>query len=310
MPKNHPNQKETIVGRFAPSPTGPLHFGSLIAATASYLSARSYKNNRWLLRIEDLDSQRSKQQHTQSIIQTLETFGFKWDDKIGYQSNRTHAYQKALDLLNNDTYPCSCTRKFLQASISSEDKFGYVYPGFCRNGLNKIDSSHISIRLKTQAVKTCFTDIFQGKFCQSLSEDVGDFILKRADDYFAYQLAVVVDDASQGVNQIIRGADLFDNTPRQIYLQKLLGYSTPDYGHFPVAVTSNGKKLSKQNLAPEVNTKNKRALIIQVLSFLGQTTPDLKDFSNLDDLWSYAVQNWDQTKVPKILTQQINIGLK
>ncbi|MEE9444173.1 MAG: tRNA glutamyl-Q(34) synthetase GluQRS, partial [Cocleimonas sp.] len=292
-------------GRFAPSPTGPLHFGSLIAATASYLSARSHINNRWLLRIEDLDTQRSQQQHTQSIIHTLEQFGFKWDDKIHYQSNRSHAYQKALDLLSDVTYPCSCTRSFLRSSIHSDDKFGYIYPGFCREGLNKPDSSTINMRLKTDATKTCFTDMFQGEYCQNLCNDVGDFILKRSDGSFAYQLAVVVDDASQGINQIIRGADLFDNTPRQMYLQNLLGYITPHYGHFPVAVTSNGKKLSKQNLAPEISTQNKRALIIQSIIFLGQTRPNLSDFSNLDDLWAFAVQNWDQTKIPKTLTQLI-----
>lgn len=337
MPKNHSDHSShptTIVGRFAPSPTGPLHFGSLIAATASYLNALSQKGaqrqkgaqshkgtqshqntqsdiqTRWLLRIEDLDAQRSQQQHTHSIIQTLEHFGFEWDGEVIYQHNRSHAYQEALDLLSNVTYPCSCTRKFLRSSIQSDNKFGHIYPGFCRDGLNKPDSSNISIRLKTKTKKTCFNDIVQGEFCQDLSKDVGDFIVKRSDNCFAYQLAVVVDDASQGVTQVIRGADLFDNTPRQIFLQKLLGYKRPDYGHFPVAVTADGKKLSKHNFSPEVSINNKRELIIQALTFLGQTTPILKDFSNLNDLWAFAVQNWDHTKIPKTLTQLINEDIK
>lgn len=291
------------VGRFAPSPTGPLHFGSLVAATASYLCARQSSDGKWLLRIEDLDSQRSHLHHTHSIINTLEQYGFEWDDEITYQSNRNLFYQQALDNLKDSIYPCSCTRKFLKSKLGSNNKFSYIYPGFCRESITVKDSSHSSIRIKTFSKEVCFSDEIQGEFCQNIFNDVGDFILQRADKSFAYQLAVVVDDHLQGVNQVVRGADLFDNTPRQVYLQNSLNFDTPQYSHIPVAINVKGKKLSKQNSAPEISKHHKRKELLEALTFLGQEPPKLDDFSTLDDFWSYAVQNWNQSKVPKSLTK-------
>ena len=303
MPKIPFKQNTKVIGRFAPSPTGPLHFGSLVAATASYLHARYNPNSEWYLRIEDLDTQRSHSKHTASIIHTLEKFCFEWDGDIVYQSDRTSYYQDALDNLKDTVYPCSCTRKFLKATLSDDNTFGYIYPGNCRDSLTIENSSHLSTRIRTYSEQISFTDSIQGIFGQDIQNDVGDFILKRADGSFAYQLAVVVDDHLQGINQIVRGADLFDNTPRQIYLQKLLGFDTPQYSHIPVAVDQRGKKLSKQNLAPDVNNHEKTKSLIKVLTFLGQDTPNRDDFSNLGDFWTYAVQNWDQSKIPKTLTQ-------
>jgi len=305
---------ETI-GRFAPSPTGPLHFGSLIAATASYLSAKT-KNGQWLLRIEDVDTQREKKGATQSIINSLESYGFKWDGEITYQSQRSKYYQEALDALGNLTYPCSCTRKSLMASTGS---YSYIYPGLCREGMTNQNAQNHSIRVLTDDKPVCFVDQCQesnkahpptftsclsseDQFCQNINRAIGDFILKRTDGLWAYQLAVVVDDALQGITEVVRGADLFDNTPRQIYLQKLLGYPQPKYLHFPVAVDDSGKKLSKQNLSPEISADQKRATLIYALVFLGQSPPSANEFLSLDDLWQWAVQNWDVNDIPKVMS--------
>lgn len=294
------NDRKQYVGRFAPSPTGPLHFGSLIAATASYLCTRQHQNGKWLLRIEDIDRQRCRKEHSKSIIETIENYGFQWDDNITYQSNRTGLYQSALDAIRAHTYPCSCTRKQLSTFLSN-GKYGYVYPGLCREAPINPDSASLSIRLKTNSDRICFEDQCQGKFCQNIEHEIGDYVLKRADGAFAYQLAVVVDDKEQGITQVVRGADLFDNTPRQIYLQSLLSYKTPQYLHFPVAVTANGKKLSKQNLSEELSIQNRRLQLINVLHFLGQDPPDSNDFDNLDDLWRWAMQNWDSSLIPRKL---------
>jgi len=286
------------VGRFAPSPTGPLHFGSLIAAVASYLAARSQSNNAWLLRMEDLDTGRCKTEYADSILKTLEAFRFQWDGEVLYQSQQGNTYQQALDSIQQYTYPCSCTRKQLQAQAGSHP-YSYIYPGYCRESVTNPDAKQTSIRLKTESKTRCFDDQCQGHFCQNIQEEVGDYILKRSDGLFAYQLAVVVDDALQGITHIVRGADLFDNTPRQIYLQQILAYPQPDYLHFPVATTVDGKKLSKQNQAQEIPLFNKRSQLIDALSFLGQQPPSIKEFGNLDDLWRWAVQNWDSAKIPR-----------
>ncbi len=292
-----------IIGRFAPSPTGPLHLGSLIAATASYLNVRQYVDSHWLLRIEDLDTQRSQAAHSTTIISQLEQYGFKWDGEIVYQSQRTQAYQEAFNQLTTSVFPCICTRKTLQATAQSQ--FSYIYPGTCRDQPIDSISNPYSYRLITAPTEICFTDKIQGEFCQNLATDVGDFIIKRVDGSFSYQLAVVVDDAWQGINQITRGADLLDNTPRQLYLQKLLELPQPSYTHFPVITTNDGKKLSKQNSSPAISNKHKRAALINVLRFLGQNPPDASEFANLDDLWSFAMQNWSHSKIPKILSQTI-----
>lgn len=294
-------------GRFAPSPTGPLHFGSLIAAVASYLCARQVlhsKQGKWLLRIEDVDNQRCQQSHAVSIIKTLEGYGFEWDGEIIYQSQRSEAYQAALDSITDNTFPCSCTRKALRQS-SSSSKYSYTYPGYCRDGVKNPNGDIRSIRLRTNQNSVCITDQCQPQeLCQNIELEVGDFIVKRSDGMFAYHLAVVVDDYWQQVNHIVRGSDLFDNTPRQLYLQALLDYPHPQYLHIPVAVDTQGKKLSKQNLSPEIHTHQKRATLIKALEFLGQAVPDISNFSSLDDLWKWAIHNWDSKRIPKVMTKQ------
>ena len=302
------SKSKQTVGRFAPSPTGPLHFGSLIAATASYLNAKSPKlsnnNSQWLLRIEDVDTQREQKGATKSIINSLESYGFEWDGEITYQSQRSVFYQDALDSISDSIYPCSCTRKSLMASTGS---YSYIYPGFCRNGLTNPDSKNISTRVLTNQTPIGFTDQCQPEyFCQNINKEVGDFILKRSDGLWAYQLAVVVDDALQGVTEVVRGADLFDNTPRQIYLQCLLGYPKPEYLHFPVVVDGAGKKLSKQNSSPEVSSDAKRATLIATLEFLGQKPPKVEEFSSLEDLWVWAFTHWNAGSIPKVMSRQFS----
>ncbi len=295
------------IGRFAPSPTGPLHFGSLIAATASYLAAKQNPRGKWLLRIEDVDTQREQHGASQSIIETLESFGFAWDGEILYQSRQDEIYQSALDSISDHIYPCSCTRKYLQ-SLSAQDTYGYIYPGICRNGVNNPDIENPSIRVRTTNEEICFQDQCQTEvFCQNIEQEIGDFILKRSDGLFAYQLAVVVDDAFQGINQVVRGSDILDNTPRQIYLQRLLGLQQPEYLHFPTAVTADGKKLSKQNHSPAISTENnssnkKIKTLLAALKFLGQNPPKSSDFESLNDLWKWAFQNWENDNIPKVMT--------
>lgn len=299
------NSNPIKIGRFAPSPTGSLHFGSLIAAVTSYLCARQHPQSQWLLRIEDVDTERKQKGATSAIIKTLEDYGFTWDSDITYQSQRSKYYEEALDALAEHVYPCSCSRKDLKA-ISSDMTYGYNYPGLCRQGQQNLAVENPSIRVKTHNTKVCFQDDCQvDSFCQNIETDIGDFILKRRDGLFAYQLAVVVDDHLQGINHVVRGADILDNTPRQIYLQQLLGYPTPDYLHFPVATTTDGKKLSKQNHSPEIksgNTQSKLTLLIQALAFLGQNPPATSEFSNLDDLWHWAITHWNINNIPKKLS--------
>lgn len=290
----------SYIGRFAPSPTGPMHFGSLIAATASYLDARKAKGT-WLVRMEDVDTQRCRSSHARSILDTLETFGFEWDGEIVYQSKRQNYYQQALDAIKTTIYACSCTRKELNSRTGS-GKFAYLYPGLCRDGPQKPNASRLSIRVRTDARPICFEDRCQGNYCQSIEKQVGDFILRRSDGLFSYQLAVVVDDALQAITHVVRGADLFDNTPRQIYLQHLLGYSTPTYLHFPVAVTRDGKKLSKQNQAPAIDVNDNRQrqrLLINALHFLGQKVDRELLFAKQHEFWSWAIEHWDASQIPK-----------
>jgi len=296
------NKNKIKIGRFAPSPTGSLHFGSLIAAVASYLCARKHDESQWLLRIEDVDTQRKQKVAATSIIKTLEAYGFMWDGEITYQSLRTNYYQEALDQLSEFTYPCSCTRKELQA-LSNDTTYGYIYPGRCRQEMQNEDVKNPSIRITTNNDEVCFKDQCQPNIlCQNIENDVGDFILKRRDGLFAYQLAVVVDDHLQHINHVVRGSDLLDNTPRQIYLQQLLNYQTPEYLHFPIATTVDGKKLSKQNLSPEISLDLKREQLIQTLIFLGQTPPSSDNFSSIDDLWQWAIQHWNDIKIPRVMS--------
>ena len=315
MSKQDSKQVNPIrIGRFAPSPTGGLHFGSLIAAVASYLCARQHPKSQWFLRIEDVDTERKQHGASRSIIHTLEDYGFEWDAEIIYQSERLDYYQSALDSISSHVYPCSCTRKELQAISSSDMTYGYNYPGLCRNGqLNKA-VKRPSIRIKTDNQEICFQDECQPDgLCQNIESEIGDFILKRRGGLFAYQLAVLVDDHLQNINHVVRGADLFDNTPRQIYLQNILGYQKPDYLHFPVATSQDGKKLSKQNHSPELNakdTKLKIELLLKAMTFLGQASANTNDFSHLHDFWQWAIANWNAKTIPKVMSLPIDESLR
>ena len=288
------------IGRFAPSPSGPLHFGSLIAATASYLCAKSV-NGKWLLRIEDVDKFRIKEHSISHIINTLESYGYQWDSDILYQSQRRDAYQEALNALDNLAYPCTCTRKALKKQAPMGE-YGSIYPGYCREQLSNPDAQQFSIRLRTHNTRINVDDYLQTTQPQNIEAEVGDFIIKRSDHMFSYQLAVVVDDEYQQITEVVRGSDLLDNTPRQRYLQQCLGYQQPDYLHFPTALTPDGKKLSKQNHSPEVDPRQKRLTILKTLNFLGQQAPTMDAFSTLEDLWDWAIKNWDRDKIPNQMT--------
>jgi glutamyl-Q tRNA(Asp) synthetase len=277
------------VGRFAPSPTGPLHFGSLVAALASWLDARAARGH-WLLRIEDLDAPRRQPGAAEDIMRVLERLGLAWDGPVTYQSLRTARYEAALQRLEASTYWCGCTRREIADSALGLAADGaQLYPGACRCGLSPGKTAR-ALRVRTHSRPIAFSDRVQGAQRQSVEREVGDFILHRADGQVAYQLAVVVDDADQGVTDVVRGADLIDSTARQIHLQRLLGCATPRYLHVPVAVNVLGEKLSKQTGARPVDPARREELIPRLLSFLGQRAS-----ADLDE----AVANWDPARIAR-----------
>lgn len=285
-------------GRFAPSPTGPLHFGSLIAAVGSYLEARRH-DGEWLVRIEDLDGPRCKPAWAGNILRTLEAFGFEWQGKPVYQSQRDALYLNALDSLEKRgmTYVCACSRSEL-ADSSLHGIEGPIYPGTCRNGLPAGRAAR-AIRLRTESRRIAFTDAIQGEIGHDVAQAISDFVIRRADGPVAYQLAVVVDDAEQGITHVVRGADLLLSTPRQIYLQELLGFGTPRYAHLPIAVNAAGEKLSKQTAALAVDAERAAQWLAAVLRFLGHAPP-----SNLpsQDLWKWSFEHWNATLVPQLIS--------
>nr|CAA6807814.1 MAG: glutamyl-Q-tRNA synthetase [uncultured Thiotrichaceae bacterium] len=288
------------IGRFAPTPSGPLHFGSLLAAMASYLEARS-QQGKWLLRIEDIDKPREVSGAANQIIHAMEHYGFQWDGKIEYQSTRTEAYQYALNELSPHTYPCTCSRRKIRTDARL-GTLGLIYPGNCRKTKQTPENQQYAIRIRTPDKSLCIHDAIQGQFCQNLAIESGDFIIRRADKLFAYQLAVVVDDQWQGITHIVRGADLLDNTQRQIHLQQCLNYTTPDYMHIPLASYPDGQKLSKHTHAPALITDDTKAILsnlCRALSFLGQKAPNHTEFDHLQDCWDWAIQHWDNTLIPK-----------
>jgi len=293
---------QITIGRFAPSPTGPLHFGSLLAALASYLEAKT-KQGKWLVRMEDLDKPREVKGAASHILRTLEQFGFEWDGEVVYQSQRSELYQEALTQLEKKSliYHCKCSRKEIADSYSQMPAHhgidGLVYPGTCRH-LN-ITKMPFSSRIKVNDCPISFNDAVQGAITQNLATQLGDFVLKRADGLFAYQLAVVVDDQAQGVTQIVRGADLLDSTPRQIYLQQQLSYPTPSYAHIPIASNMAGEKLSKQTLAPAITSEQASSWLIKALDFLGQTPPTTLASSSHMEILNWAKAHWQLAKVPK-----------
>jgi glutamyl-Q tRNA(Asp) synthetase len=285
-------------GRFAPSPTGPLHFGSLIAAVGSYLDARS-RGGSWLVRMEDLDRPRTAPGAADAILAALEAYGFEWDREIVYQSRRDDAYAAALARLDRmqAVFPCACTRKEIaDSALSLQD--APVYPGTCRNGLPP-GRARRAVRVRVDNAVVRFDDRLQGRVEQDLAAEVGDFVVRRADGLFAYQLAVVVDDAEQGITDVVRGADLLASTPRQILLQRLLGYPTPRYLHLPLAVNARGEKLSKQTLAATLDRDNAVPTLLRTLLFLNQQPPAALARDTLRDVWRWAIAHWDSGKVPR-----------
>ena len=283
-------------GRFAPSPTGPLHFGSLISAVASYLQSKT-RNGVWLVRIEDIDPPREVPGSSDSILHSLEQHGLHWDETVLYQSKHHERYEAALDALWQQAklYYCQCSRKMIAEAQQSNDIS--VYPGTCRN-LSLTASINTAIRVVVENDTLVFNDPVQGTFQQNLIKDVGDFVLRRADGLFAYQLAVVVDDAFQQISEVVRGSDLLDNTPRQMLLQQYLSLETPAYVHHPVAINTAGEKLSKQTFAKPVDSTDALANVHKVLDFLGQNPPSVSNFSSLDDLWQWAFQHWNIERIP------------
>ncbi|MDN3577298.1 tRNA glutamyl-Q(34) synthetase GluQRS [Chitinimonas viridis] len=296
--KDAPIISPPYTGRFAPSPTGPLHAGSLLSAVGSYLEARA-RGGRWLVRMEDLDPPREMPGAADDILRTLAGFGFEWDGEVMYQSRRLERYREVLAGLQRDgqSYACACTRREIaDSSVRGID--GPVYPGTCRAGLPAGKTGR-AWRIKlADNVTVTFTDALQGLQRQNLARDLGDFVLLRADGYFAYQLAVVVDDADQAISHIVRGADLLDSAPRQIYLQQVLGYPQPQYAHLPVLINSAGEKLSKQTRAAPLDMSRRSLLLCQTLDKLGQMPPGALFSASLTDIWSWAFTNWRLDKVP------------
>lgn len=294
--------KQSYRGRFAPSPTGPLHFGSLVAAVGSYLDAKAHKGA-WLLRMDDLDLSRTVPGAADLILHCLENLGMAWDENVVYQSTRDAAYRDTLEILKKRKliYPCSCSRREIADSAAGGID-GPVYPGTCRKGLLAGRAARAE-RVLTNNTRVEFTDAIQGKIAHSLERQVGDFVLKRADGFHAYQLAVVVDDNAQGITDIVRGADLLDSTTRQIYLQQLLGIDTPRYAHLPVAINVMGEKLSKQTLAQAVDTAAPVPLLNSVLDFLGQDAVTGCDPQDVQSFWPRAIANWQLSRVPRQRTQ-------
>ena len=284
-------------GRFAPSPTGPLHFGSLIAAVGSFLCARQ-AGGEWLLRIEDIDPPREVAGATDGILRTLERHGLEWDGAVLYQSARSEAYETALERLRTDgwLYECSCTRSEI-AARGRRGPFGLIYPGTCRNRPTPT-RGHRSLRVCTHERPIRFTDLFQGPQTQCLQETSGDFVVRRADGFYAYQLAVVVDDSEQGITDVVRGADLLDSTPRQIHLQQLLGQPTPRYLHLPIAVNAQGEKLSKQTHAPPLDDSHAAGNLWRALAFLGQAPPAELGRDEPRELLAWALQEWHLDTIP------------
>jgi glutamyl-Q tRNA(Asp) synthetase len=288
-----------IVGRFAPSPTGPLHFGSLIAAVGSYCLARR-GGGRWLVRIEDLDTPRVAPGAADEILFTLEALGLHWDGEVLRQSRRHEAYRAALEQLRGQgmLYDCACSRREILASAPHPGEEGPVYPGTCRQGL-PAGRTPRAVRVRVPERPIGFADGVFGWFEQSLAREVGDFVLRRADGMYAYQLAVVVDDAASGVNQVVRGADLLGSTPRQIFLLECLGLPIPAYLHLPLALNADGSKLSKRcGDADHPLAGGGGVMIRQALQWLGQPVPATLHAAPPAELLAWAAACFDVASIP------------
>ena len=286
-----------VRGRFAPSPTGPLHFGSLIAALGSFLESKQ-SNGEWLVRIEDVDTTRAMPGSSDIILRTLERYGLHWDGPVWHQSQRTEFYQAALDCLlwAGLAYPCTCSRRDLAFNPRARNG-SPIYSGACRSGIRQPERPR-AIRLRVNDAPIIFQDRIRGNFKQNLESAIGDFVIRRADGLFAYQLAVVVDDAAQGINQVVRGCDLLDSTPRQIYLQHLLHLPTPDYAHLPVILDACGEKLSKQTRAKPLDDHNPTPALWAALHVLGQQPPPYLTRESPAIILDWALAHWRLKDIP------------
>ena len=281
----------TYIGRFAPSPTGPLHKGSLVAALASYLDAKAH-GGQWLVRIEDVDEARTVPGAAESILECLRAFGMQWDGEVVWQSRRKDLYEAAFARLGTHAYACGCTRREIADSrIGIASDGAAVYPGTCRMGLAPGKSARAwRLRVPEHAgARISFEDRWLGTVTQNLATEAGDFVLKRADGFWAYQLTVVVDDADQDVTHVVRGADLLDSTPRQIYLQRLLGVPTPRYLHVPLVTNAEGEKLSKQTGAQALDMARPLDELTAAARFLQLS---IQKALSEEDFWKQAIDAW------------------
>ena len=288
------------IGRFAPSPTGLLHIGSLLTALASYADARA-QGGRWLVRMEDLDPPREMPGAAAHILRTLEAFGFEWDGEVAYQSRRRPLYRAALHSLQQSglAYPCYCSRKQWHAQ-ARQGVDGFVYNGACARLAAPPPQAAGRVpawRLRVPDGEIGFDDGIVGHYAQNLARDIGDFVLLRADGFWAYQLAVVADDAAQGVTHVVRGQDLLVSAPRQIWLQRCLGVPTPQYAHLPLLVNARGQKWSKQTLAPALDLARREEWLRQVSAYLN--LPPAPPVDKPRDLLDWAAANWNLQNVPR-----------
>lgn len=291
------------IGRFAPSPSGPLHFGSLVTALASFLDAKSQQGT-WLVRMENLDPPREEAGAQKRILESLQAHGLEWDGSVMYQGDRLSIYDEALASLNAHTFLCSCSRPRLLELRGIYDSHCHRYP------VNLSDDILTSVRISLAALNEQqlslaehYTDLFQGKQTQSLQREVGDFILRRKDGLIAYQLAVVVDDIEQEITHSIRGSDLLSSTPRQRYLIQLLQGTIPTYGHLPVASNHLGQKLSKQHKAKGIEDKVAFDNLCKALDFLHHTPPnDIKKERDLQSLLQWSIGHWDRQHIPSAMS--------
>ncbi len=295
-------KQQNYVGRFAPSPSGPLHYGSLVAATASYLQAK-HNNGTWLLRIEDIDPPREITGAADNILKTLEYFQFEWDQTPLYQSTRIQDYHYSLSKLIQlgQTYPCSCSRKDLDNSIQ-KSQLGKRYPGTCANKQLKMDFAKLNIRLRVANEIITFRDAIFGEFGQNLFKEIGDIIIYRKFDIPSYAIAITVDDSYQGITEVVRGYDLLAFTPIQIYLCQQLGLSIPKFLHVPIIVNQQGHKLSKQTGAEAIaiTEQNREAILVKALQDLGQPLPREIKKDSLSQIWHWAIEHWNINNIPKV----------
>lgn len=287
-----------VRGRFAPTPSGPLHFGSMVAAVGSYLDAKS-RGGEWLLRIDDLDPPRVAPGATDAILRCLEGFALHWDGPVAHQGARTEIYRQALERLqaNGHVFACACSRREVdEAGVAGID--GPIYPGTCRDGIPGNRTAR-ALRVRVGDTRIEFVDALQGQVCQDLGTEIGDFVLRRADGVYAYHLACAVDDAAQGITDVVRGADLIGSTPRQIFLQTLLGLPTPAYLHLPVATRPGGEKLSKQTLAPAIDPGEASRILRQVLEFLDHPPP-VEAGDRPEQLLAWGIGEWRRSRLPRV----------